>query len=217
MVTQSPDFFLDILDQYYPDPYVVRDFALSCTFERPFTGTWQGLHSLQRYPDTKKVFFELASRMPAVGTPNWEQIETSRDFWGRPSAGMFALLLANQFDTVHFHRRSGAWAGVCYLSLPKDCSDRDGVIFFRHLRTGLTNCISATPDQIAELRNDGSHFDAWEVVQHIPMRFNRMVLFDGRCFHAASNGFGDNVNNGRLTQLFNIDFVNDKVLQNESS
>ncbi|MFG6202606.1 hypothetical protein [Nonomuraea sp. JJY05] len=38
------------------------------------------------------------------------------------------------------------------------------------------------------------------------MRFNRMVLFDGQYFHAASDGFGTDARTGRLAQLFAIDF-----------
>ena len=39
------------------------------------------------------------------------------------------------------------------------------------------------------------------------MAFNRMVLFNGRYFHAASDGFGMTPSDGRLAPLFNIDFL----------
>jgi hypothetical protein len=34
--------FLKVIDGYYADAESVRRFALGCTFERPFTGTWRG-------------------------------------------------------------------------------------------------------------------------------------------------------------------------------
>ena len=53
--------------------------------------------------------------MPSPGRPNWKEIEETERFWDRPSAGIFALLLEGQTDTVHFHHRTGTWAGVIYL------------------------------------------------------------------------------------------------------
>jgi hypothetical protein len=55
-------------------------------------------------------------------------------------------------------------------------------------------------------RADGHDRSKWNEVLVIPARKNRMVLFDGRFFHAASEGYGDGPRNGRLTQLLGIDF-----------
>jgi len=200
-----PGLFLRVFDDFYEDPHEVRSFALKCEFAAPFTGSWNGTHSLQCHPDTKVTFERLASYLPADGETNWDEIETSYRFWGRPSAGVFALLLAGQHDSVHAHKRTGRWAAVTYLSDPSACEGRDGLRLFRHRATGATNCIGASRAMLENFRRDGADRTAWEQVARIGMRFNRSVLFDGRYFHAASEGFGRDAATGRLTQLFAID------------
>jgi uncharacterized protein DUF6445 len=194
--------FLEVVDDYYPDPLAVRKFALECTFEPPFTGQWKGLHSLQRHPDTRRVFFDIAERLPVDGEANWADIEASYAFWGRPSAGMFALLLDGQTDNVHFHQRSGAWAAVCYLSLPEDC--QAGIGFYRHETTGRTSSHESTQEERELFRADAHDREKWTRITTVEMAFNRLVIFDGRYFHAADDGFGAGPSDGRLAQLFNM-------------
>ena len=201
-----PDLFVEVIDQYYADGNAVREFGLGCTFTAPFTGTWRGLQSVQRYPNTESVFYDLAGRIPVKGETTWTEIETSFKFWGRPSAGMFAVLLEGQEDTVHFHHRSGTWAAVCYLCRQNEIGRAKGLGFYRHRETGAYSCHGATKELLECFRRDAAHHECWEEVGAIDLVFNRMVLFNGRFFHAASPGFGDSPATGRLTQLFNIDF-----------
>ncbi|GAA2295873.1 hypothetical protein GCM10010149_50220 [Nonomuraea roseoviolacea subsp. roseoviolacea] len=201
-----PEFFLRVMDDYYADPGEVRDFALAAEFAKPFTGSWAGTHSLQRHPRTAEVFHELARRTGIPGKPNWDEIERSRLFWGRPSAGVFALLLDGQRDSIHAHKRTGRWAAVCYLSAPGDCAGREGLRLFRHRPTGAFSCAGASREQLLRFRADAADPARWDLVHVIEMRFNRMVLFDGQYFHAASDGFGEDARTGRLAQLFAIDF-----------
>jgi hypothetical protein len=205
-----PGLFAEVLDDYYDDAAEVREFAFTCTFEPPFTGSWKGLHSLERDPRTQATFHDLGARIPARGTPNWEEIEQSYRFWGRPSAGVFALLLDGQQDTPHAHKRTGRWAGVCYLSAPELCDGREGLRFFRHRPTGATSCAGASSAQLEVYRQDALDASKWEVLGSVAMRCNRMVLFDGQYFHAASSGFGHDARTGRLTQLFAIDLVDEQ-------
>lgn len=200
-----PGLFLSVIDDYYPDPQKVREYALNCEYDRPFTGNWQGLHSLQRHPDTGQVFADIASRLPLDGAPNWQEIEESFQFWGRPSAGVFALLLQGQTDAVHSHKRTGRWAGLCYLSEMQTYGPTDGLNLYQHLETGAVSCASATPTQLERYRRDGENKNLWRLEMTVPMAFNRMIIFDGQFFHAASDGFGFGPHNGRLAQLFAID------------
>lgn len=199
-----PGLWLKIYDDYYSNFEEVRDFALSCTFSKPYSGAWSGLHSEERHPETRENYYTLAERIPEKGVPEWDNVEKSFVFWGRPSAGLFATLYAGEQDTVHFHRRSGTWAGVCYLN--EDQAGNGGLHLFRHLETGLYSCKGAGLEDISQLRADGPDSTKWEKVASVAMKPNRMIVFDGRFFHAASDGFGDQPGNCRLTQLFNIDF-----------
>jgi hypothetical protein len=42
----------------------------------------------------------------------------------------------------------------------------------------------------------------WEMIGQIPMRYNRVVLLMGQCFHGSTGIFGHNKESGRLTQHF---------------
>jgi hypothetical protein len=49
---------------------------------------------------------------------------------------------------------------------------------------------------------DSTEFELVDVVGNV---YNRLVLFDAKMIHAASNYFGNNLNNGRLFQIFFFD------------
>lgn len=102
------------------------------------------------------------------------------------------------------------YSGILYLSLPEHC--RGGTEFFRHRRTGLERVPSdplavarAGYDDINALVEDVVNRDTnspsrWERVFTVPMRFNRLVLFNPWLFHNAAPAFGDRPDNGRLIQ-----------------
>lgn len=195
---------VDVLDGYLENPEEVREWAVQSEFVRPFTGTWNGLHSTRSHPSRRELFFDIASRIPEKGRSNWEDVVSSEKFWERPSAGVFALLLDGQKDTVHFHQRTGSWSAVLYLSRKDDCVGRSGVSFYRHAATGAERFDELSNELIPKFKEDSQFDDRWELVYSVEMRFNRLVIFNGKYFHAASAGFGDNPLNGRLTQLFSM-------------
>jgi hypothetical protein len=49
---------------------------------------------------------------------------------------------------------------------------------------------------------DGTQFDVVDVVGN---KYNRLVLFDAQLIHAASEYFGNSIENGRLFQMFFFD------------
>jgi hypothetical protein len=204
-----PTFFMKIIDDFYEDPWEVRKFALSCKFTKPFTGSWNGYHSKRAHPQSKNVFIKLAGYVDEMKTPNWEEIESSQKFWGRASAGVFALLLKDQQDTPHAHKRTGRWAGVCYLTPNEGIPAQSGLYFYQHKSSRNYSCNSASEENLINYRKDSSDINMWTVVDFIEMKFNRLVLFDGQYFHSASPGFGNSKMTGRLTQLFAIDFLED--------
>lgn len=82
------------------------------------------------------------------------------------------------------------WTAVVYLNLPGQCSG--GVGFYR-LR-------QAAPQDSAP--------SLWEETSHIPMQFNRMVLFRSSALaHRPSSGFGEHPESGRLTQVFHFNDI----------
>jgi hypothetical protein len=191
-----------VVDSFYDDPDEVREFALSCTFTQA-VGSWVGLHSYERAPNTKETLFRIAALL-SDDLPNWDEIDRSYQFWRKAACGGFATLFSGQEGIIHAHRRSGDWAAVVFLAKPEDCDGRDGTRFFRHAGTGRTHSCGPDDEVFREALADARNDERWELVDVVPMKYNRLVLFDSRFFHAPSPGFGRSVPDCRLTQVFNF-------------
>lgn len=200
-----PSEALRIVDGFYTDPMAVRTAALNSTWVEAW-GSWSGLHSLERAPNTKDQLF-LMSAMVSERQPNWEELDASYQYWKKASCGGFAAMLAGQAGIIHAHRRSGDWAGVVYLSLPDECEGKDGTIFYRHRATKLALYLDAADPAFQVALSDAKTPQAWEVMHVVPMRFNRLILFNSHYFHGASDGFGNSLGDCRLTQVFNFSFL----------
>ena len=56
--------------------------------------------------------------------------------------------------------------------------------------------------------SDGLNFydnSTWEPVDTVANVYNRLVMFDSKCLHAATGYFGDAIENARLFHLFFFD------------
>lgn len=141
-------------------------------------------------------------------------------------SGLAGMSLAGDPATTHLHCRltrrgdSGvtgvhidpcAFSGILYLSRPEDC--RGGTEFYRHRRTGLDR-VPRKADEIRAagysdinalvedvVNRDTNKPSRWERTMTVPMRYNRLILFDPWLFHDAAAGFGSSAENGRLVVL----------------
>ena len=118
-------------------------------------------------------------------------------------------------------------AGLIYLNPPEQCSG--GTAFYRHKATGFewlpsefrqhhydaAQRVGLTVDEIntilkAEPKSSPQDYitdsnDEWELIDQIPMQFNRFLLYTGDLFHSAyyqASMFGDAVNQRRRTLNF---------------
>ncbi|MEK5071796.1 DUF6445 family protein [Sporosarcina sp. FSL K6-1508] len=105
------------------------------------------------------------------------------------------------------------WSAIVYLSLDEDSIGGLGI--YGHKATGL----SKVPDTTEELENlgfsnisdldrkivfpDTNAIGNWELLEHIPMKFNRLVLLKGsKYFHSVTEKFGKSISDGRLSHNF---------------
>jgi hypothetical protein len=91
--------------------------------------------------------------------------------------------ITRQKTWVHFDE----WkrVGVLYLSLPEDA--KGGTDFFQHKETGCASIRQVrSKAQRRVVFKDSTHDAAWDVVHHVEMRYNRMVLFCPQFFHQAT-------------------------------
>jgi hypothetical protein len=194
--------FVYVVDDFLPDPHALRRLGLKADYPAPpVPETYSGRHSASTYPlagiDER---IERITRRPVAAVPF-------------PAAhGRFRLCLADEVGTGGVHIDNCHWTGVLYMSLDEHA--QGGTTFFRHRPSGTLRAPVYPEDwaawggrTIQQLwkevilphTNDAGK---WDVVRHVPMKFNRLVLFRPWLWHNATPGFGDRVDNGRLIYLF---------------
>lgn len=130
---------------------------------------------------------------------------------GGDSFARFRVSLENDEGRGGVHVDPCHWTCVYYLTPDEYCEG--GTDFYRHKLSGLEHA-PHSPSDLARagaksysdyVNNhafpDTKNPDAWEHVMHVPMRFNRMILFRPWFFHDAGPGFGSDIRTGRLVYL----------------
>lgn len=190
-----------IVDDFYAAPDAVREFALQQKYT-DFAGKKAFLGKETEYPYFDKQTEDRFSDL--VGTPI---TYTHHHVFGK-------FRLAGQSEErrtkIHFDR--SAWAANIYLTpeLGVEC----GLGIYRHKKLGLDRV--PTEDQLEPLGysslddfdaevvvRDSLDSDAWEMIDLIEPRYNRLVILPGRrFFHAAEQGAGSSHDEARLSQHF---------------
>lgn len=192
-----------IIDNFYDDPYAVREAALHTDYPRLPGMYYPGDNSARAFEI--QGLNEIVSRLvhePVKGTPNTTHCSFRIAMAGAESQ---ALLRIHVDGANH-------WSGIVYLSLPEHC--QGGTEFYRHkelgsdhaplfdsevARFGAQSCAIFTQDLIEKDSKDASK---WEYLFTVPMRFNRCVLFRPWFWHTPGLSFGDREENARLIQMF---------------
>jgi hypothetical protein len=207
------------IDEFYENPVEVRKFALTAGYPKPHDGaTYPGRNSEKSfYPEWMD---DKISNI--VGEP----VELSP---GQMNGGFRISLSGDTYkQDIHtdmFHvddpNDHNLYAGVLYLSDPKDCIGKNGELvsgtkLWRHKELGWER-VPLTPEEGAKfgftsysqihdqvIEGDGVDRSKWYETADVKMAFNRMAIFRPWMFHSAgvNDGFGDNLLNGRLVQIF---------------
>jgi Family of unknown function (DUF6445) len=210
-----------VVDDFYSDPWQVRNIALSLPYTEAVTSEekayYKGLLSSPFHPYAASGFALIARSLGRALSCNGP-------------VGEFRLLLARQEDDdfgrtwIHSDTSAARYSGIIYLNPPDQC--QGGTSFYRHRElaweympdpqshlfaqaaheTGMT-----FPELLARITADGFEIeDKWDRLMHIPMRFNRCIIFNSRLFHARTGSFGRSFCQGRLTQNFFFDVIGDR-------
>ncbi len=176
-----------VVDDFYKDPDAVRDFALKQNFN-PDIRWYKGNRSDNRFinDEIKKSFEEIMGRKITV----WEEHGQNGKFqWCTPE------------DLLVYHYDDQTWAGLVYLT--PDAPLESGTSLYAHKETKIRH--ADTPG--ADYCFSGGYYDRskFELVDTIGNVYNRLVLFNSRCFHSAAEYFGTNKYNSRLFHLFFFD------------
>ena len=191
---------LIIQDDFLRDPEAARQAALALNYDPNFKrGNYPGLLSTGPLP--------IAGLDEAVSGLIGVKVKPQPG----PTHAHCRLTLAGDKGTSGVHIDPCFYSGILYLSLPEHC--RGGTEFFRHKRTGLdrvptnpTDTIRAGYDDINRLIDEVVNQDTnkparWERSFTVPMRFNRLILFNPWMFHNSGAAFGRSPETGRLVNL----------------
>ena len=179
-----------VVDNFYNNPEAVRDYAMSREYvERGYHGA-VGHRTLapKHFNGVKEKFESILGKKMAKGN--------ELGGWDYSTNGVFQHCMAE--DPFVIHADDQKWAAMVYLSpdAPVEC----GTTLYRHKETGQDRVENPIDWEILK----GNFYDPtpFEVVDVVGNKYNRMVLFDAKHIHAASQYFGDSIENDRLFQLF---------------
>jgi len=189
-----------IVDDFFENPNDVRNFATGMPYVREDT-RYKVQRSQERYlfSGVKERFEALLGKKITV----WE---------AHGFNGVFQLSVSG--DKVVYHSDHQSYAGVVYLT--PDAPPQSGTVLIRSKGNKLRCPEEAVKANLStELAsrqmygdgNPGKLLDptAWEIVDVIGNRYNRLAIWNARLAHAGMNYFGNNINDGRLVQMYFFD------------
>ncbi len=180
-----------IVDDFYTNPYEVRDFALSQEF------TVRG-----NYPGRRTQSFlneSLKETISNIVYPHAGNIKS----WGGDYTGSFQYTVAEDRSWIHADSYTD-WAGVVYLT--PDAPISAGTGLFRHKETQLRNWNyrerSKEEDSVSPHMIHPHDYTKWDMIDRFGNLFNRLILYRADLYHVSLDYFGSSKEDGRLFQVF---------------
>lgn len=184
---------LFVIDNFYDDPHSTREFALKQDYNGDLR-FYKGKRTGKRFstPQIKQKFEEILGQKIV----NWDG---PGDEFGGSMNGVFQYCTPE--DALVYHHDSQTWAAMVFLT--PDAPVQTGTSFYRHKETGIK--VAEDPD--IDKAFSGGFYDAtkFELIDTVGNVFNRCVIFDARQIHAATEYFGQTINDSRLFQIFFFD------------
>jgi hypothetical protein len=176
-----------VVDNFYDDPFSIRNFALQQTFVP---------HTYHPGNRTKSLVDDyLQQRIQSFLPKSAGKIVFFKSVMNNCS---FQINLANEESWIHSDNTTSNWAGVVYLT--PDAPLKSGTSFYKFY-DGTTSSTDERYNML-DVMNNCKNYYSWELLSSVENVFNRLVLYDSRQYHCATNYFGDTIDNGRLIQLF---------------
>jgi len=195
-LTEGKDKRLFVVDNFYADPYAIREFALQQTY---FPGEGAVGHR------TRKQFLFDGLRESFESIIGVKIVDHTNDGFGWLDEGINGRFQYCPAGTPSvFHCDSQRWAAVIYLT--PDAPPQSGTSFLRHKETKIfhNSQIDWESGQGLKVFNQHTFLDGtpYETVDTVGNVFNRLVIFDGGLIHSGINYFGWNAETSRLFHIF---------------
>ena len=187
-----------VVDNFYKDPDFIREWAIK---EIEFSPS--AYHKGERAINRFSIYGMKEKLEEIIGKPiyNWN--------YDAYANGIFQFCTADQ--PIVYHVDNQTYAGIVFLT--PDAPPSTGTAFYRSKVTGdysfndekrkTINYVRAFQGKNAEMNfYDGTHFEKIDEVGNV---YNRLVLFDAKNIHAATQYFGDAIDNSRFFHMFFFD------------
>jgi hypothetical protein len=185
-----------VVDNFYEDPYAVREFALQQTY---YPGEGAVGHRTRKqflFDGLRESFEEIIDAKIADHT------DDGFGWFNEGINGRFQYCPAGTPSV--FHCDSQKWAAVIYLT--PDAPPQSGTSFYRHKETKVfhNTQIDWAAGQGTKVFNQHTFLDStpYEMVDTVGNIFNRLVVFDGGLIHSGVNYFGWDISSSRLFHIF---------------
>jgi len=195
---------IHIIDDFYENPEVLRKLAIKAIYKN--------YGEQQNYPGHESV---KAYYTHDIVTKFEELLGQHIDYDpGKYVFGKFRYSVKNDLAKTKIHLDWPVhWTGIVYLS--EDRYNIGGLGIYQHLETGITRlqqsqdfyqeygCKSIEEFDARYIYPNSSNMEKWSLIEEIPIKFNRLILFPGsEYFHAITEQFGTTIEDARLTQNF---------------
>jgi hypothetical protein len=181
-----------IVDNFYKDPFAVREYALQQEYFDDPGYIGRRTRTQHFLPGVKEAFEKLIGEK----ITNWESYGMN---------GRFQHNFAG--EQLVYHCDDQKWAAMIYLT--PDAPPQCGTSTYMHRGSRVHHIKSP---RIMEAFNQKTFLDKtpYDTVDVFGNIFNRLVIFDGGCIHAASEYFGSDLYDCRLWHMFFFDTEGEK-------
>lgn len=179
-----------VLDNFYDDVDKVREYVLSMDFS--VTGNYPGART-GPVPEPQFSFLKEIFSKRILDEPV--------NYW--PGSYNTSFQYTTEEGPNWVHHDETKWAGICYLT--PNPPENTGTTLYSLRENGVFDHRESNVDynDYASYTEDISK---WKPEITIENRYNRLILYNGRCYHRATTpGFGTCKHTGRLFQVFFFD------------
>ncbi len=209
------------IDNFYPDPMRVREFALSVGWHQPYqkdngnikTNTAQKAD--KTWLTTNKVdiaptIFHSDKMISVLESVTGDDID--RQAWKeRPTRwnGLFHVKTHDQFESCldsdyNPHQHAGIHSHTIDNSNSTGADGWAGIIYLNPNAAPAAGLTTWRPKTVVEDSFWTIHFthENFEKIDTIGNTFNRLILARGDIWHSGAAGWGDSLSTGRMFQTF---------------
>jgi hypothetical protein len=180
-----------VIDDFFDNPDEIRERALRLKYRRPEGVNYPGVVAATP-DDIEPTMVSFSKLLGGI------------DIKCQRNEGTFRITTATDMATRKsmVHVDTPDFSAIVHLSK----GDGEGTYFYRHKALNLERVSpedNVRPIVRKTIETDTLNLNAWEVTHAIPMKYNRLLIFDGKYFHSGAHRLiGASLEEGRMTQNF---------------